>query len=408
MRAEEPEIRFTVDARTATPHFPGIGRYVSNLVKHLPAQMAAHEQLLVINPPRLGSAYSVTDPSETRPDLEKPRKEEEARAARVQTPSTPFSLSQQWAIPRLLQRRHSTIYHSPYYLMPYWTRTPTVLTVYDLIPHLLPHTCSWQARIGFRFALRAALKAADRVICISAATRKDLVQYFHVSEGRIRTIPLAVDPQFQPGSEAVRTALRQRYTLPDPYLLYVGTLKPHKNLARLVQAHNAVMAQARTGGQPVPSLVFAGPWERADAPYQALLATSADPASIKGLGHIPDADLPALYASALGFVYPSLYEGFGLPVLEAMACGTPVICSCVSSLPEVAGAAAVLIDPNSIPSMAEALTALVGKPELRNELSVKGLQRSRQFSWQRTASETVGVYRELALARNRQGGRVQG
>jgi alpha-1,3-rhamnosyl/mannosyltransferase len=181
--------------------------------------------------------------------------------------------------------------------------------------------------------------------------------------------------------------VRDSHGLPERYILYLGSNKPHKNLVRLVEAWAVLQPQ------PLP-LVVAGFWDaRYPGPRQHAEELGIE--EVIWLGPVPEQDLPALYTGATLFVFPSLYEGFGLPVLEAMACGTPVACSDSSSLPEVAGDAAILFDSTDVGDMAEAIGLLLGNPDLRQRLAKAGLQRAKRFSWQRTAKETLEVYRHV-------------
>jgi alpha-1,3-rhamnosyl/mannosyltransferase len=377
---------YILDARTATPHFPGIGRYVTNLARALVPLLTDDERLTVIHDP---AHPIILPPSDA--------------ARSIPLAVSPFSLRQQWAVPRLLQdgrwsivhRPSSIIYHSPYIAMPYRPGLPALLTVYDLIPLRYPTHSTARARLLIRWMTRLALRATCHVIAISDFTRRDFMAEFGLSPERITAVPLAADPAFNPQPPAALTAVRTRYGLPERYVLYLGSNKPHKNLVRLVEAWAIVSGQRQAAGS---RLVIAGAWDtrHPEARQHAEALGLAD--SIRWLGPVPEADLPALYAAATAFVFPSLYEGFGLPVLEAMACGTPVVCSDASSLPEVAGAgqtAAILVDPLDTGALAAAVGRLMPDDALRRELTRRGLAQAAQFSWGRTAQATLEVYRRL-------------
>jgi glycosyltransferase involved in cell wall biosynthesis len=379
---------YVLDARTATPHYPGIGRYVSSLARAMIPQLAPGERLTIFHHPQ----HPLRVPDSPAVQL------------RAET-ATPFDLSQQWAIPRALRGVHADLYHSPYYLMPYRPRVRTVLTVYDVIPLRHPEHSTARARLLFRLTTQLALRAASRVIAISAAAALDFSADFGIAPERITAIPLAADPAFRPQSAEVIADVRARYGLPDRFILYLGSNKPHKNLVRLVQAWQTAGCKLQVEGC---TLVVAGAWNPR-YPEARILAESGESdtrsnlqssifnlQSILWLGPIPDADLPALYAAADAFVFPSLFEGFGLPVLEAMACGTPVICSNVSSLPEIAGDAALLFDPADVSAIADALIRSVSDAGLSAELAQRGLARVAAFTWERTAAETLAIYRQVA------------
>ncbi|MGB9872473.1 MAG: glycosyltransferase family 4 protein [Anaerolineae bacterium] len=371
------EIRYILDARTATGHFPGIGRYVTNLARAMAPLLGPEERLILLRDPSSPSPWDLVSLVGER-------------ARVVDVPYSPFSLRQQWALPRLLARLRADLYHSPYYLMPYRPGVPTVLTVHDLIPLLFPRQSTWQARLFFRWALRLALRASRRVIAVSRATARDLQIHFHISPGQVSVIPEAPDPAFYPRPPTETEAVRRKYGLSDPFVLYVGSNKPHKNLTGLIEAWSCL------GPHVSPfTLTIAGAWDPRYAEPR-LLAERLGLANIRWLGPVPEADLPALYSAAALFVFPSLYEGFGLPVLEAMACGTPVVCSDTSSLPEVVGEAARRVDPTDEQSLAAAMADLLKDEARREEMREKGWQQAARFSWGRTAALTLEVYRGVA------------
>ena len=408
-------IHYILDARTATPHFPGIGRYVTNLARALVPLLAADERLTVIHDP----AHRVALPHS-----------ESART--IPCAVAPFSLRQQWAIPRLLRSgrwtmddgRRSTvngpsslIYHSPYVAMPYRPGAPTLLTVYDLIPLRYPEHSTTRARLLIRGMTRLALRAARHVIAISEFTRQDFITEFGLPPDRITAIPLAADPAFRPQTAERVAEIRARYSLPERFLLYLGSNKPHKNLVRLVEAWQKTDCGLRIADC---KLVIAGAWDEhyPEAKTHALASVPPPPPDaghlqpstfnlqpVRFLGAVPEADLPALYSAATAFVFPSLYEGFGLPVLEAMACGTPVICSDASSLPEVTSHPnrlshqAILVDPTDTDALAAAIVRVMADESLRRDLVQRGLAQAARFSWEHTAAATLDLYRRLATDR---------
>ena len=302
--------------------------------------------------------------------------------------ASPFALQQHVVIPRLLRQLDAGLYHSPYYLMPWRPGVPTVVTVHDLIPLRLPQLSTRLARWFFRLAVTRALRTAGRVITGSASAGRDLLAAFPAVAARLRVIPYAAGASFRPQTDAARAASRARLTLPARFVLYVGSNRPHKNLPRLMEAWS------RLQPQPLP-LVIAGAWDPRYPGAQQRAAALGLNDKVLWLGPVAETELPGLYAAATIFVFPSLYEGFGLPVIEAMACGTPVACSGTSSLPEVAGEAAILFDPEQTESIADALSRLLASPALRVEQAELGLRRAAEFSWPRTARETLDVYREL-------------
>ncbi|MFN3762132.1 MAG: glycosyltransferase family 4 protein, partial [Anaerolineae bacterium] len=226
-------------------------------------------------------------------------------------------------------------------------------------------------------------------IAVSEATRQDLLRCFRVPADRVAVIPEAADPAFCPRPPAEIDALRRKYALPESFVLYVGSNKPHKNLTRLMEAWAQITEYGIRN-----TLILAGPWDPR-YPEPRLLAERLGLQNICWLGPVPDEDLPALYSAATLFVFPSLYEGFGLPVLEAMACGAPVVCSDTSSLPEVAGDAALRVDPTDVRALAAAITELLTNPARRVEMKERGLQQAARFSWKHTAVLTLERYRGM-------------
>ncbi|MFZ1768129.1 MAG: glycosyltransferase family 1 protein [Caldilinea sp.] len=367
---------FTLDVRTATPHFPGIGRYVTNLARSLAKQVHPDESLLLLGSPEQTAQFA---------DVVAPGTQF------VTCPASPFGLEQQWRMPRRLRqeaRKSPMLYHSPYYLMPYRPGAPTLLTHYDLIPLHFPAYVPARARLLFRIMLWLALRTAQHVAAISEASRRDLLTSFHLSPDRVTTTPLAPDPRFCPQSATSLAEVRDAYALPESFVLYLGINKPHKNLVALLHAYAKLPTSA-------PPLVIAGAWDNRYPEAKQAAVTLNLTSRVRFLGPIAEIDLPALYAAATVFVFPSRYEGFGLPVLEAMACGAPVACSNVSSLPEVAGDAALLFDPDDIVAIAQTLQRLLDEPSLRADLRDRGLAQAARFTWQRTAALTLDIYRKL-------------
>ena len=364
---------FCLDARTVHPHFPGVGRYAASLAHALPAVLEPSERLVVLRDQTAPAAWVHGDTGSGRVQV-------------VDVAVSPFSLRQQWVIPPLLRRLDVGLYHSPYYLMPVRPGVPTVVTLHDLIPLRYPQLFTTTQRLIYRVATRLALRASRVVISVSAATAQDVEALLGLSAERVVVIPEAADPSFRPQPDAVVAALRQRLSLPQEYVLYVGSNKPHKNLVRLVEA----WARLRPAGTV---LVIAGAWDARFPQARQRAVALGVTEHVHFIGPVADADLAALYSGALLFVFPSECEGFGLPVLEAMACGVPIACSNVSSLTEVAGEVAVRFAPHDVDAIAAAIASLLRDADRRTDLSRRGVERAAQFSWDAAARATLAVYR---------------
>jgi glycosyltransferase involved in cell wall biosynthesis len=268
-----------------------------------------------------------------------------------------------------------------------------IVTIHDVIPLVLP----WAFPIRHRFVLGMAFtrirRQADMVIVPSSAAAEDVVHFLGVERERIRVIPMGCEARFQPSEEATQTAaLRRRYDLPERYILFVGTLEPRKNVKTLLQAFAQVIAETPRNDL---KLVIAGGKGWGGEDYMAMVEALKLHNHVRFTGFVDDDHLPDLYRGALLFVYPSLYEGFGLPVLEAMACGTPVITSNRTSLPEVAGDAALLVDPIQPEALAAAMSSIMNDAELRQALRAKGLARAHAFTWDAAAQQTLAIYRAV-------------
>jgi alpha-1,3-rhamnosyl/mannosyltransferase len=304
----------------------------------------------------------------------------------VNTAALPLTVGEQLLLPLLLRRLAPDVTHFPSWIMPYAAPRPFVLTIHDIIPLRLPQYFSARHRWLYKASLAYSLRFAARAICLSRTTRSDLESAFQEIRCPLAVIPEGVGEPFRLRAKCESEPVRRKYALPDPFLLYVGSNKPHKNLPSLLNAY------ARLGD--APPLLLAGPQDSRYPQVRRLVERLGLKHRVRIMGAIPEADLPDLYGNALAFVFPSLYEGFGLPPLEAMACGTPVVCSDIPSLREAAGHAALWFDPLSPGSIASALEKILGDPDLRAVLRASGLRRAAELTWDLAAQKTLEVFRE--------------
>ena len=296
----------------------------------------------------------------------------------------------QFGVRALRKRIGADVVHFPANVGPLLATDGAVLTVHDLS---FLHGPQWYRRnrsAYYRYAVGRSASLAARVIVDSQATAADVTEVLGVPEDRIDVVLLGVGDELRPASEVQQAGVRERYGLPERFMLFVGTLEPRKNLVRVVDAFT------RIAGECEYDLVLAGRDGWKVAPIRVAAAASPHARRIHFPGYVADDDLPAVLSAAHAVVWPSLYEGFGLPPLEAMACGTPVVTSNTSSLPEVVGDAALQVDPQDVDALADAMRALVTDAALRNDLVEKGGHRAAQFTWDRTAQLTLDTYRVAA------------
>ena len=275
---------------------------------------------------------------------------------------------------------------------------PVVVSIHDLSFEHLPETFKRRSRTQLRLTVRRSARRATRILSLSEHTRRDIIETYRIDAEKVSAIPLAAADHFRPVADNRELQrVRHKYGIDGDYILCVGSIQPRKNVARLIRAY--ALLRGNFSADKLPKLVLVGKcaWLY-DETLRTLEKTGVKDTSVV-TGYVPESDLPALYSGALCFVYPSYFEGFGLPPLEAMKCGTPVIVGNRTSLPEVVGDAALSVDPFDIEAIAAAITRLMNNSALRDELSVRGQERARMFSWQHTAEETLKIYTEVAQDR---------
>lgn len=376
-------MRIVIDARCVADHFPGIGRYVYNLLQGLAELQLSHTFIVLYNPALQNTRHDITMLARFR------------TIELVETSARPFTLAEQLLVPRLVRQLRADLYHAPYYVRPYLgLHCPSVTTVYDAIPHLYPGEVSRSARVLFDTLMRLSAQVSQRLIAISSSARTDISTIYHIPAERIDVTLLAAAAHFSPQSDERIAEIRHKHDLPEDYVLSVGSNKPHKNVPQLVDAWSQLPGSLRDRVK----LVIAGHWDARYPEVKRRIATGDLFDSVRLMPYIADQDLPALYSGALFFVHPSRYEGFGLPPLEAMSCGAPVLCGNTSSLPEVVGNAALIVDTSSTSALKEGLARLLSDTPLRSKLHAAALRQAAAFSWHKTAQATLSSY-ERAAAR---------
>jgi glycosyltransferase involved in cell wall biosynthesis len=282
------------------------------------------------------------------------------------------------------------LYHATEHLLMHLRRTPTVLTVHDLIFRRYPAHHKPLNRWYLNLTMPLYCHRATHIIAVSEQTKRDVMEAYEVASGKITVIYEAASPNFAPQSVEAVAAARARYKLPERYILSVGTIEPRKNLGRVLTAFERLHGEGLAD-----AFVIVGKkgWLYDD--FFAQLEGSPVKHAVIFPGWVSDEDLPAVYAGSAAVAFPSDFEGFGLPVLEGMACGAPVLCSNTSSLPEIAGGAALQVDPADTAAITDGLRRILSAPALVTELRRRGLAQAARFSWERAAAETVQVYERV-------------
>lgn len=304
----------------------------------------------------------------------------------IWVPYRVYGLSQHFFYPGLIRKSGIRLFHMPHYDVPYFIGTPFIATVHDLI-HLLYPEFSTKPFSGVysKLVLSRVAKKAERILVVSENTKRDLIRFEPSAESKIRVVSPGVDKIFSPPEPDAVGRVVRRYELTPPYFLYVGNLRKSKNTDGLLRVYEKVRTMLK---DRCPSLVLVG---RNFLPRYA----AGFPDGVRHLGLVPTRDLPALYGGATVFLFPSLYEGFGLPPLEAMACGTPVIASNRASIPDVCADAAVLVDPSDEEAMGREIVRVFSDESERRSMVKKGFENVKRFSWKSFADSTWAVYEDV-------------
>ncbi len=376
-------MKIGIDASLVVGEKAGVGFYTACLLEALAALDQVNDYVLY------PFFYHVFDPRFK--ELKPPASNFSVRFSRLPEKWTRY-LWFRSGIPRHWLLGPADVLHSTTYCCPRRHTGKLVMTIYDISFIHYPEHHTEANRVHCLKGTLDGASMADRIIAISEHTKRDLIEYLNIPEDRVVVTPLAARKEFKPRPpEEARAYAMDRWGLNSPYLLSVGTLEPRKNIRRLIGAFCSLPRDIRDNYQ----LVIAGGkgWLSSDI-YRTVTDMGME-SRIQFLGYVPEPDLPWLYCGATCFIYPSLYEGFGLPPLEAMAAGIPVIASNTSSMPEVLGNAGILVDPGSEEDIGSSVIKVLSNSDLRREMSNKGISRSALFSWEKTAAQTLKVYESL-------------
>ncbi|HLA10243.1 MAG TPA: glycosyltransferase family 1 protein [Pyrinomonadaceae bacterium] len=368
-------MRIAIDAHSVGTGLAGNESYATNLIEALAAIDHTNEYTLYVTKKEAVERFS-----DRWPNFHVRRTLPHAPLIRI-----PLVLSSE------LRKRPVDVLHVQFTAPPI-APCPVVVSIHDLSFEHLPETFNRRSRMQLRLTVRHSARKAARLISLSEHGRADLIATYKLSPDVVDVIPLAPSARFKPSSSSEVEAVKRMYGIEGDYILAVGSIQPRKNLSRLIAAYSRLRTSWSKG--KLPQLVLVG--KRAWLYHETLrtIANCGVQDSVILTGYVPESQLPALYSGALLFVYPSFFEGFGLPPLEAMKCGTAVIVGDRTSLPEVVGDAALLIDPFDTDSLRSGIARLLDDADYRNELCVKGLRRAEEFNWQNTARLTLDVYRK--------------
>ncbi len=367
-------MRVAFDGTTLTPGRTGIGYYTEHLLSHLAAAFTDDQWMVISN-----QSLSLTGPLPT--------------VKRLDTGGgMPWRIPWiQLTAPRLLRRLAPDVAHFTNSICPLRSPVPTVLTLHDMSLELFPRLHPRRRRLT-RWLVRRCARRAQAIIAVSESSRRNICAILGVPSRRVMIVREAAAPAFRPIRDLESLdRVRSRYNLPERFLLHVGTIEPRKNLVSLIRA----FASVREGENSRLGLVLAGKWGWGIREVRETIETLGLESAVRLPGYVDFADLPGLYSLAEAALYPSLHEGFGLPVVEAMACGSPVITSANSSLIEVAGKAALMLEDPGPNAIAAALNRILSSQDLRDELAGRSIENARRFSWSKAAAQTHQVYENV-------------
>lgn len=388
-------LRVVFDARRVADF--GIGTYIRNLVRSLARLDNSNQYTLITN-------MQVPEFADLPSNFDIAVYEKKSKMGYAQFGFTLF-----------LSQFSADLFHIPLNAVPLWMPRPYLVTIHDMSTLLFASQSGYRSNLRFYY-LRRGLARAARVLAVSSATRRDVESVLQIPASRIQVVYNAPDPTFRrvsapphsnggaphTGTPAEIQPVLERYRIHYPFLLYVGRTNPQKNIPRLVEAFAVLRGEIQDHPlyKDLRLIIIGDEIARHPALRHAVIQSRVED-SVRFLGFVPIETLRAFYQAASAFVFPSLYEGFGLPPLEAMACGTPVVCSHVSSLPEVVGDAALIVNPENVFDIARGMRDVLLNSELRADLIERGLRQVERFSWERTAAQVLQTYEEITSYKNR-------
>lgn len=361
----------------------GVGHYTLELARALARTSPADE-------------FELVSPAAFAPAIVDELRRENLANLHTTNPSASSLRGHWWTIglPLYARRARFDLFHGTNFDVPFWNSRRSVVTVHDLSNLLHPDQHRTRSVRRARIRLPAAVRLAKMIITPTESVKREVCEHFGVRPGKVAAIPLAARRNFQPLALAQTVEIRKRLRIEDDFLLFVGTLEPRKNLLNLLKALVQILSETTLR----PQLVIAGGEGWLMDETFSFIDKSGIADRLRLTGYLGDEDLCALYSSCRIFIYPSLYEGFGLPPLEAMACGAPVIAGRIPALQETLGDAACLLEPADVAALTKTIIELWKDKLRRLSLAVKGRQRASQFSWETTAQLTLDVYREVLSA----------
>ncbi|MDP3976093.1 MAG: glycosyltransferase family 1 protein [bacterium] len=370
-----------IDCRLYGLRHGGIGRYLAELVGNLSLLDQSNHYILYFNEPEF-SQFSVPNGHWQKKLVNIPH----------------YSLDEQTRFCHFLNREPVDLIHFPHFNAPIWYRRPFVVTIHDLTLHLFPHKSyvpKWTLKkmihvFAYRLITRMVTRHAKKVIAVSQSTKSDLQHQLRLDPEKIIVVYEGAPEHFQRSSDSEIQSVLKKFSIGKPYLLYTGVWRSHKNLLNLIQA----FVKVRASGRDI-QLVLAGKKDPSCPEVPCLISRLKLESDVILTGFVEDAELVALYSGTSAFVFPSLYEGFGLPPLEAMKLGVPVLCSNRSSLPEVCADAALYFDPSRPEDIAAKITQLLGDPQLAEQLTQRGTQNLTRFSWKGMAGQILDLYNKV-------------